>query len=435
MPKTEHRLNTKMTYEVATDTVLDAGITADMFQGERDRQVFERHCEFLQKYGRPATAVVIRNEFPGYLKNGNVEEPLEYLIDQMIKDYKQRLLYLGGDEIATALENNDPDEALEVVARIVRDTSGMDAGSKTVTLGSKKLMEMLQLWKSRADAPDGLIGIDTGFDTINKATLGFQPSQLVTIAGLGGAGKSTLLMMMARTAQKQGRRPYFMSFEMGEEEQFGRYMSMATGIPYRKIVSGRFDPDEEERYIAEAQRADDQSIFTLCTDVARGSTVSKLEAELRKRDLPEVAFIDGVYFMRDEQTKMPGTDWQALTNITRGLKQLAQRMEIPIVISTQALPSKARKKNGHSRLDMYSAGYSSSFAQDSDVMFGLEEDPGQPSTRILRVTKARHCAPHTVRIEWDWRRSSFGDFIEMLEGGDEDDDGGERYDDEDDDVA
>ena len=422
MADVERRLISRATYDIAFDTVVQGGVTEEMFFDDGSRAVFNYASRFCREYRRPPTTIVIRQEFPKYKLIPDVDEPLDYLIDRVRKDYDLHRAYEYADRVAESLGNKDPDRFYDVMAEAAQARMA-PRNTKTINLASK-LADMKALWMSRADAPDGLIGIDTGFETINRATLGWQPAQLVTVAGLGGAGKSTLLMMMARIPQRQGKRPYFMSFEMGEDEQIGRYMAMAINVSYTKLVGGRLSKEEWARYDRVMEQVEKQSVFTLCTDITRGSTVPALEAELRERDMPDVAFIDGVYMMRDHQTKASGSDWQAMTNITRDLKQLAQRMEIPVVISTQALVSKTSKARGTSRrkLDMYSPGYSSSFAQDSDVMFGLEYDESYPEERTLRVTKARHCAPYTVRIEWNWKTASFGTELEVIDGGNEDED-------------
>lgn len=428
MPNPEDFLVSRATYDIDFESVVAAGITEEMIFNEKSRQVFNRALAFMRQYGRSPSAVVIRNEFPQF-KLKQTDEPLDYWIEQVRRRYELHLQQEGADRWAEAMERKDPARVREVLAETLKATAGLQDNGKQANI-SDLFNKFESIWKARAEAKDGLIGIPTGFPTINKATLGFQPAQLITIAGLAGSGKSTLGMLMAREAQKHGYRPYFMSFEMSDEEQFARYIAMEISVPYNKVVSWRLSESEIDRYEKAKKEIEERSIFTLCTDITRGATISGLESALQSRDRPDVVFIDGVYMMRDEVTKMPGTDWAAMTNITRGLKQLAQRVEVPIVMTTQALMSKTSKGNnkGHRKLDMYSPGYSSSFAQDSDVMFALEKDEKRERTeRILRVVKARHCAAYTVVIEWNWAFGLFGDEQEILEGDDEP----ERFEDDD----
>ena len=107
--------------------------------------------------------------------------------------------------------------------------------------------------------------------------------------------------------------------------------------------------------------------------------------------------------MIDEQSGEANTPL-ALTNITRSLKRLAQRVDRPIVVSTQVLQWKMRK----GKVTTDSIGYSSSFFQDADVLFGLErEDDTVDDTRILKVLAARNSGPTEASLLWDWNNGQF----------------------------
>jgi replicative DNA helicase len=137
-------------------------------------------------------------------------------------------------------------------------------------------------------------------------------------------------------------------------------------------------------------------------DSAQGSTVSGIASKIQTLQ-PDIVFIDGTYLMIDEQTGEANTP-QALTNITRSLKRLAQRVNKPIVISTQVLNNKMR--NGQVTAD--AIGYSSSFHQDADVIFGLQrEDENVDDTRLLKIIASRNSGPAEVSLLWDWNTGQF----------------------------
>jgi replicative DNA helicase len=142
-------------------------------------------------------------------------------------------------------------------------------------------------------------------------------------------------------------------------------------------------------------------------DSAAGSTVTGIASKIQVLH-PNVVFIDGTYLMIDEQTGEANTP-QALTNITRSLKRLAQKFQIPIVISTQVLNWKMRK--GQVTAD--SIGYSSSFHQDADVIFGLQkQDENVDDTRLLKVLASRNSGLTQVDMLWDWDTGQFRELDE-----------------------
>jgi hypothetical protein len=60
------------------------------------------------------------------------------------------------------------------------------------------------------------------------------------------------------------------------------------------------------------------------------------------------------------------------------------------------------------RLNSQSAGYSSSFVQDSDVVLGLERvDDEIDDVRILRVIMSRNCGPVEAYLRWDFEHGRF----------------------------
>jgi len=138
-------------------------------------------------------------------------------------------------------------------------------------------------------------------------------------------------------------------------------------------------------------------------DAVNGLTIDTLVAKAEQLK-PDIMFVDGVYLMLDQVTGEANTP-QALTNITRGLKRVAQKLDIPVVITTQTLLWKM--KGGKVSAD--SIGYSSSFFQDSDVILGLEPIEDEEKIRNLKVVQSRNCGPEESQITWGWNTGCFHD--------------------------
>jgi len=248
----------------------------------------------------------------------------------------------------------------------------------------------------------GLLGLPTGFPTMDASTSGLQPGQLVVIVAPPKTGKSTLALQIAINCQLNGKIPMFMSFEMSNTEQKNRYYSMRARISYQRLMSGTLVQEEEDNFYAkvdEIQKENDKFWFV---DSSNGQTVSSVASKVQSKN-PDIIFIDGTYLMVDEVTGESNTP-QAITSITRSLKKLAMKINKPIVISTQALAWKMR--GGQVTAD--SIGYSSSFHQDADVIFGLQrEDENVDDTRLLRVIAARNSGLKGVSLMWDWNTATF----------------------------
>src|SRR5690606_35907138 len=89
-----------------------------------------------------------------------------------------------------------------------------------------------------------IIGLSTGFPTLDKVTSGFQPGQLILLAGRPGMGKSSAGLQIARhAAEAGGDHVLFVSYEMTRLELLTRMISMAVGVSSKDLRTGRFDAD------------------------------------------------------------------------------------------------------------------------------------------------------------------------------------------------
>ena len=402
MADVESRLISRVVRERNWRPVMDAHITPEWFEDEEHREVFAFVAKHYREYGEVPTVGFLRTEFPNYTVV-KIEDSLEPLVAQMQDRHAYgravRMLQDAGELLESG---RDWQGALDLAV----------ATAQAITLESSTLqdIDLTKTWEDRLDAYDQraenggkLLGIATGFPTIDRATSGWQRKQLVTIIATPKIGKSTLAMRLALNAWKEGYKVLFISFEMSNDEQAARHDAMIGGVPHTAYLRGTLDANQLAHLEKELARTDGKQSFILSADISAVTTVSGVAAKIEQHK-PDVVFVDGVYLMRDELGEPEGSP-QALTNITRNLKRTAQRADIPIVSSTQALLSKVNKKRG---VQADSIGYSSSFAQDSDVILGLQEDEnGDEALRELRVVMSRNCGRVSTKCIWDWSSSTF----------------------------
>jgi replicative DNA helicase len=270
---------------------------------------------------------------------------------------------------------------------------------------SKNPMSRFDEYEAVKTRPNGLIGMATGFSLIDQATAGLQPGQIIVIIAPPKTGKSVIALQTAVNLHEDGFVPMFQSFEMSSREQQTRHDAMRANISHARLTRGALKTDEEVRYAKSLKRMETMHNFYLTDGVASG-TLSGLQAKIEKLQ-PDVIFVDGVYLMTDEVTGELGISFLALTNITRGLKRLAQKVQKPIVVTTQVLESKM--KGG--RVSASSIGYSSSFFQDADVILALErQDAEDDSSRLFRIEASRNCGKVEVELLWDWENGKFQEY-------------------------
>jgi replicative DNA helicase len=383
--------------------MLEAGVQDDWFFVEENKAVWRFIRQHWTKYQEVPTGVTVLDNFPTYRLLA-VDDNLDYLLDQLIEYRKRQSTISVVQDASEAIASGDHNAAITVlnqgVAKLLDEGSRESTDIDLTDNATQRFDEYLNV-KTR---PNGLLGIATGFKTIDQATAGLQPGQLITIIAPPKTGKSVLALQVAVNVHNDGYVPLFQSFEMNNIEQQHRHDAMRSHIAHSRLIRGGLNKDEEARYKKVLEEMEGMHKFYL-TDAVSAMTVTGLSAKIDKLR-PDIVFVDGVYLMVDEITGEQNSP-QALTNITRGLKQLAMAKKIPVVISTQVLLWKMKKR----QVSADAIGYSSSFYQDSDVILGLQkQDEEDDTSRELRIVASRNCGPASSDLLWDWEEGKFEEY-------------------------
>lgn len=399
----EIRLISKAIRDRDISILLERGIHEDWFYVEDNREVWKFIHNHWKKYSEVPTAVTVKDNFPTY-RLLDVQDSASYLLDQLI-EYRKRQKTIEVVQLAAdAVSVGDHNSALTILGAGVAKLSDEGVNRITDINLSNNATQRYDEYLNVKTRPNGLLGMATGFQVMDFATAGLQPGQLITIIAPPKTGKSVLAMQMAANVHDDGFVPMFQSFEMSNIEQQRRHDAMRAHISNGRLMRGALKPEEEIRYQKFLQRMDAMHNFYLSESVS-AQTISALSVKIEKLR-PDILFVDGVYLMVDEMTGEMTTPL-ALTNITRSMKRLSQQHEIPIVQTTQVLNHKVRR--GQVTAD--SIGYSSSFLQDSDVIFALQrQDEADDSSRLLKIVASRNCGPAEVELLWDWEEGRFEEY-------------------------
>jgi replicative DNA helicase len=398
----ELRLFSKVIRDRNIIPLIEAGVEPNWFMNPDVRDAYRWVVKHWSKYREVPTATSTRQENP-HITLLKVDDSLDYLLDKFVEFRRAVKVEDAVADAVDAVQNRDFDTALRLMEERVSEIyQENQVGISDLHL-HKNPKSRYEAYLMMENTANTLLGLATGFEKIDEATAGLQGGQLITVIAPPKTGKSMVLLQTAINVHESGHDVLFQSFEMSNSEQQTRHDAMRSGVSHNRMRRRTLTQSEKRRYEETMERmAELESVFTM-TDAVQGITVTALAAKIEQVK-PEVAFIDGVYLMQDEQTGESNTP-QALTNITRALKRLAQRMDIPIVISTQTLLWKM--KGGKVTAD--AIGYSSSFFQDSDVILGLEPIEDEQELRLLKIVASRNCGPDEVELTWRWETGCFHD--------------------------
>jgi replicative DNA helicase len=401
----ERAFLSKLINDECTVSAVSARITPDFFTDPQWKRIFGFLLDHFRTYGTDADLAVVTSNFPN-LEWPPYPQPLAYFTNAL-RERRQKTIYLDGLNRAAQLVGfKDPDDLVKL-GEILQSTV-MQARVETAPAFDADFVSMgtdaAVVLDERILDPGFLRGISSGFKAIDYVTGGFQPEQLVTMIGLPKSMKSSTLLYMTMMAHKQAKSPLFIGFEMNNGEQRDRLSSLYANVGLTKIITGTVTYNEHMRIIDAWKRLRDMRKAIFSTDIENAMTVSGVQAKIMEYQ-PDIVFIDAAYLMMPESPKVEPGSAQALTEIARGLKMLAQAQHLPVVVTTQATQNRAGRSG---KLNMYSAMYTQAWGQSSDVLLGVErlledqtDDQGEVIIR-LKVLTSRSGPLAQAALVWDW---------------------------------
>jgi replicative DNA helicase len=381
--------------------------------------------QYRTEYGQVPTAEAFLRKHSGYQLDLSPDEPMGALIDEVFAGYKRRLVSEGLQAAVQGFSDTSDADAAMAVMQGVMSTVATDLSRSEIQVSTDIIGKLVVKYVNAEE--NHMPGIPTGFSMIDEALGGLQDEQLVTIVGLPKRMKSSYLLAMAMSAERNGYRAGVVSFEMSNTEQQARYLSLGAGVSLTRMQRGELTEAEIARlheFEAMVTETDGWGSLVFIHDVGGADTVEGLVAKQEQHGF-DVLFVDGLYLMTDSLGEPKGSS-QALTNITRGVKRFAQVAKIPIVCTTQALHSRTTKARG---VEMESIGYTSSFAQDSDVLIGIDRPDMQLPVAKLKVIAARNAMGMECEVSIDYTKGVISDHgpvspeltAALRYGGDDDD--------------
>jgi replicative DNA helicase len=405
---------------------VNARIGEQHFTDDRYQRVYGYLLQHWRDYGVSPDLSVVEHAFPAMTWDDH-PQPLEFFINALMQRRKFSILSDGLNEAAAFFHSDDPDATDQMEAMLKQTIiAAAIEGRRTFDIdftSQEHYDEVQRVLDERMIEPGYLRGISTGFDGIDYVTGGLQPEHFVVLMGIPKSFKSATALAMAIRIHRNANRPLFIGFEMSNTEQTDRTLSLISGVSLTKIMNGNLSVKERRRVDEAHRRMLGMRSLLFSSDITSGMTVSGIQAKIQELE-PDVVIVDGAYMMQSEDARFEPGSAQAITSVSRGLKRLAQASKIPIVVTTQA--SQTRSKGG---LHMASAMYSQSWAQDADILLGVERiqpaTPGGgdeenevttagPVQVKFRVIESRSGPRKNVILEWDWNEGSVEELDPMV---------------------
>ena len=260
---------------------------------------------------------------------------------------------------------------------------------------------------------EGLSGIPSGFDKVDKLTSGWQPSDLIIVAARPGMGKTALTLSMARNMAVNNNIPVaFFSCEMSSVQLITRLISSETGLSSEKLRTGKLEKHEWEQLNVKVKSLEKAPLFI---DDTPSLSIFDLRAKARRlasqHDI-KLIIIDYLQLMTAGGTQKGGNREQEISTISRNLKALAKELNVPVIALSQL--SRAVETRGGSKRPLLSdLRESGAIEQDADIVSFIyrpeyykidewddeERSPTQGQAELI-VAKHRNGGLDNIRLKF-----------------------------------
>ena len=336
----------------------------------------------------------------------NNNEPIDVLsVDNKLKENNQIEL-VGGSYFITGLPDLVPSTAnIEYYAKIVLEKASLrnlinisneisfqayensgnfedildESEQKIFALSQGKIKNKFQALKpvlqrsfERLDEisknPGSVTGVPSGLRELDKLTSGFQPGELIIVAGRPSMGKTALALSFARNAAIDYKIPVgIFSLEMSNDALAMRLLTAESRVDSHLVRSGILPKEQWRNLSMSVGNLADAPIFL---DDTPAMGITELRAKSRRlkseKDV-KLLVVDYLQLMKGPQNVE--SRQQEISQISQSLKALAKEINVPVLALSQL--SRAPEARSDHRPVLSDLRESGAIEQDADLVMFL----------------------------------------------------------------
>ena len=231
--------------------------------------------------------------------------------------------YLNGESVDDVLSYINK---MNTKISVVKDSDVADIKTQ--------MMDFLKDVEKRINT-DGIVGVTTGYKSLDDFTGGWQGTDLVIIGAASSMGKTSLALNLAYNAVKVANAPALIfSYEMSVNQLIMRLVALESEIPIRWIQNGELKDEDLKRVHDTASDIIERKIYIdECKQTSLNYLLSKTRQYVHSCGI-KLVFVDYLQLVT-ASVGSKGTREQEVSKVARALKNLAKELNITIVALSQ----------------------------------------------------------------------------------------------------
>ena len=338
-----------------------------------------------------------------------------YYEGKVIDEYQRRKLVSLGKKIAELAESSAPAEVIEMAENELLEL-GTNGQTRKIQRAADVMPEVVKEIEARHALKGKIPGIGTGLDGLDLLLGGFQDDRYIIIGARPSDGKSALAVNMAcNIGISLGLPVGLISAESSNREIMTRVVASEGRIRGERLMTGMLSSADLASLVDVGAKIKPAPIFLYDAPNIRFGELKSVARQMVTLNKIRVLFVDYVQIIRWEDPRL--AIHEQVAAVSRGLKQLARELKIPIVGLSQLKRDSEGREPELADLD-----YSKQLEQDGDAIVLIyhpkpkekkgEEDEREEEHResLLLIKKNRDGAKGTVHVDF---RREFVKFYEI----------------------
>ncbi len=339
-----------------------------------------------------------------YLTSLDLDLPDVGRIDAYVEIVKERSVRRRLIQTSSQIIRDCLDGGLEAQAALGRaEQAILGLGEEAVQRGFVLLSDVFHTTLEEIEERPGsmLTGVPTGFIDLDRISQGLNRGNLIIIAGRPGMGKTSFALNVSQhVAIRERRTVGIFSLEMSQQELALRILCSEADISFARLRAGRVSQKEWTRIMQTVRSVGDAPLYI---DDSPNPTLLEVASKARRLKAEKGL---GLLVLDYLQLMQAGGRYEnrnlEIAAISRGLKQLAKEVEIPVIALSQLSRQPERRGSDH-RPQLSDLRESGSIEQDADMVAFIYRDevynPSEETKGLAELIIAKHRNGETGTVE------------------------------------